>query len=116
MLNEPAARILNPAAFAGDTLFLCLVGASCGVAGITYMGGCEPEITAAGGAGTCSGEGGDVDGTRGGGVPGVGEKPGTGGMVNLLPSLLHRIRGPSFVRQTVYSTYGRHVELIWRSK
>ena len=57
------------------------------------MGGCEPEITggscaAAGGAGTCSGEGGDVDGTRGGGVPGVGEKPGTGGMVNLLPSLL----------------------------
>jgi len=56
------------------------------------MGGCEPERTGgscgAAGAGTCFGEGGDVDGTRGGGVPGVGEKPGIGGMVNLLPSLL----------------------------
>ena len=117
MLSEPAARILNLAAFSGDTLFLCLGGASCGVAGITYMGECEPERTGgscgAAGAGTCFGEGGDVDGTRGGGVPGVGEKPGIGGMVNLLPSLLHRIREPSFVRQTVNSTYGRHVGLIW---
>jgi hypothetical protein len=33
-----------------------------------------------------------VDGAGGGGVPGVGEKPGIGGMVNLLPSLLHRIK------------------------
>ena len=46
MLSEPAARMLNPAAFAGDTLPLCLFGgASCGGAGITYMGGCEPLST-----------------------------------------------------------------------
>uniref|UniRef100_A0A0A8ZQS9 Uncharacterized protein n=1 Tax=Arundo donax TaxID=35708 RepID=A0A0A8ZQS9_ARUDO len=43
MLSELAARILNPAAFAGETLLLCLGGSSCGVAGITYIGGCEPE-------------------------------------------------------------------------
>lgn len=96
MLSEPAARILNPAAFAGDTLFLCLGGSSSGVAGITYMGGCAPERTGgscgAADAGTCFGKGGDLDGTTGEGVTGVGDKPGVGGMVNLLPSLLHRIK------------------------
>lgn len=63
------------------------------------MGGCEPERTGgscgAADSGTClggiGGEGGDVDGTGGGGG-GVGEKPGIGGMLNLLPSLLQGIK------------------------
>jgi hypothetical protein len=100
-LSEPAARMLNPAAFAGDTLPLCLLGgASCGGAGITYIGGCEPERT--GGSSGSAGGGTWLGGSRGGGeVAGVGEDPGIGGMVKWLPFRLQRIQRQRFsVSQT----------------
>ena len=99
-LSEPAARMLNPAAFAGDTLSLCLLGgASCGGAGITYIGGCEPERTG-GSSGAAGGGGTWLGGTGGGGgVAGVGEDSGVGGSVKWLPFRLERIKQQRLVRQ-----------------
>lgn len=84
MVSEPAARMLNPAAFAGETFLPCLGGspcaAPCGVAGITYIGGCEaPDRGAATAAAGVGGEPGMVSG--------VGEEPGIVGMVRWLPFL-----------------------------
>lgn len=89
MVSEPAARMLNPAAFAGETFLPCLGGspcaAPCGVAGITYIGGCEaPDRGAATAAAGVGGEPGMVSG--------VGEEPGIVGMVRWLPFLLHTIK------------------------